>query len=262
MGKYSSRALVSFEDRCPLNCKHCYTYELDAPSTNHNIKNIVSKLSGADFDVLYISQRYENFYDEDQGYSLCKELFTKYHKDIFIITRSYLSDRMIRNLCDLNKEMQCHGNNLILAVSICATNSYTRTENPELCPTPAQRMMNLQRARIGGIRTILMLRPIFPETIIPVTECTTLVSDYSEYIDAVVTSGLIVTDGILKRLQLDRNLLSYLAEGDSSYLDNLRNKEVMYVDVEAELQEIASVCGSLGIPCFRHSMPALNAIVV
>ena len=261
MTKFNSRVLVSFEDKCPMNCKHCYTYELDSQPANHDTSAIVSKLSAKDFDIIYISQRYENFYDEDRGYALCNELFTKFHKDIFIITRSYLSDKMIQNLCSLNQQMRDEEKNLILAVSVCADRSYHLTENIEMCPTPVQRMHNLYRAHMYGIKTVLMLRPIFPNMIIPVSECTSLISQFSEYIDAVVTSGLIVTDGILERLQLDRHALSYLPHGDSSYLSNLRNKEVLYLDVEAELKEIERISSINKIPCFRHSMPALNAIV-
>lgn len=260
MTKYNSRALISFEGKCPMNCRHCYTYELDSQQTNYDIPTIISKLSPKNFDIIYISQRYENFYDQDCGYSLCNELFTQFHKDIFIITRSFLSDNMISNLCSLNKKMRSEGNNLILAVSVCADMSYTLTENANICPTPIQRMQNIQRAHLGGIKTVLMLRPIFPNTIIPVSECTSLISQFSAYIDAVVTSGLIVTDGILERLQLDKASLSFMSHGDSSYLADLKGKEVLYLDVETELQEVERCCTIAGIPCFRHSMPALNAI--
>lgn len=261
MAKYNSRALISFEGKCPMNCKHCFTYELDSSSTNYDIPTIMSNLSPKDCDIIYVSQRYENFFDENRGYSLCEALFTQFHKDIFIITRSFLSDNMIRNLCNLNQKMRSEGNNLIIAVSICADRSYKLTENEDICPTPIQRMQNLQRAHMGGIQTVLMLRPIFPNNIIPVSECTSLISQFSDYIDAVVTSGLIVTDGILERLQIDKKSLSYMPHGDSTYLANLKGKEIFYLDVEAELQEIERSCGIAGIPCFRHSMPALNSIV-
>lgn len=261
MSKYNKRALISFEDHCPMNCKHCYTYDLDSNPICHDIPTIISNLSPKDCDIIYVSQRYENFYDEDCGYSLCNALFSQYHKDIFIITRSYLSDKMIGNLCGLNEKMQGAGNSLILATSVCADTSYTRTENADICPTPIQRIQNLQRAHASGIKTILMLRPIFPNAIIPVSECTSLISQFSEYIDAVVTSGLIVTDRILENLNLDKNSLAYMPRGDSSYLADLKGKEILYLDVETELTEIEHSCSIAGIPCFRHSMPALNSIL-
>ena len=260
MAKYNSRALISFEGKCPMNCKHCFTYELDTQPPNDDIPTIISNLSPKDCDIIYVSQRYENFYDEDRGYSLCNELFAKLHKDIFIITRSFLSDNMLQKLCVLHQKMRSEGNNLFLAVSICADKSYTVTENEDICPTPSQRMQNLQRAHTCGIKTVLMLRPIFPNSIIPVSECTALISQFSKCIDAVVTSGLIVTDGILERLQIDKHTLSYMPDGDSSYLSNLKGKDILYLDVETELHEIERSCSIAGIPCFRHSMPALNSI--
>lgn len=260
MTKYNSRALISLEGNCPMNCKHCFTYELDSQPANDDILAIITNLSPKDCDIIYVSQRYENFYDEECGYTLCNELFSKYHKDIFIITRSYLSDNMIQNLCSLNQKMSSERKNLILAVSVCADRSYSITENQDVCPTPTQRMQNLQRVHAVGIKTVLMLRPIFPNSIIPVSECTSLIERFSKCVDAVVASGIIVTDGILKRLQIDKSSLQYMPHGDSSYLANLQGKEVLYVDVEEELIEIENCCANVGIPCYRHSMSALNAI--
>lgn len=258
--KYKSRALISFEGKCPMNCKHCYTYDLDLQMDDLDINTTVKKLTSESCDIIYVSQRYENFWDEDRGYLLCSELYSKYHKDIFIITRSYLSDDMIQKLCCLNDLMCREDNTLFLAVSVCADESYGITENPELCPTPIQRLSNLQRAHICGIKTVLMLRPIFPNEIIPVTECTSLISQFSKCIDAVVTSGLIATERILKRLQISKKDLSYLPSGDSTYLADLKADDVLYLDVEDELQEIERQCSIENIPCFRHSMPALNTI--
>lgn len=258
--KYQSRALISFEGKCPMNCKHCYTYDLDLQADNWDINSVVKKLEHQPCDIIYVSQRYENFCDENRGYLLCNELYNKYRKDIFIITRSYLSDDMIHKLRCLSDFMRNEGNTLYLAVSVCANESYAITENIELCPTPVQRLSNLQRAYEGGIKTILMLRPIFPNTIIPVAECTSLISQSAQYIDSVVASGLIATEGILKRLQIGKNELSYLPSGDSTYLADLKTETILYVDVEGELQEIERQCSINNIPCFRHSMPALNYI--
>ena len=29
INKYKTRQLISFDERCPMMCKHCYTYELE-----------------------------------------------------------------------------------------------------------------------------------------------------------------------------------------------------------------------------------------
>lgn len=258
--KYKSRALISFEGKCPMKCKHCYTYDLDFQEYNLDINSIVKKLETQSCDIFYVSQRYENFFDENSGYLLCNELYTKYHKDIFIITRSYLSDDMIHKLCCLSDLMRQKGNTLYLAVSVCANESYGITESIEICPTPIQRLSNLQRAHMGNIKTVLVVRPVFPNAVIPVAECASLISQFAKCIDSVVASGLIVTERILKQLQINKDALPYLPSGDSTYLADLRADEIRYVDVEDELQQIERQCSFENIPCFRHSMPALNYI--
>ena len=105
-----------------------------------------------------------------------------------------------------------------------------------------------------------MVRPVFPNHIVPVKEYLDLVSKCVGTVDAIVTSGLIVTDSILRRLGIQREALSYLASGDSAYLDDLNDDSISYVDVEAELREIENKCCELSIPVYRHTMPALNAI--
>lgn len=258
--KYQNRALVSFKGKCPMNCKHCYTFDLDDQEEISDVSEVVNANIPVDCDIIYVSQRYENFYDEEIGYDLCSSLYEKYHKDIFIITRSVLSDAMMQKLSDLNKQMAMKGHTLYLSVSICADASYAVTEDVKNCPTPSQRISNLQRAHMHGIRTVLMLRPIFPDKIIPISECLSFISQYAYCIDAVVTSGLIVTQNILKRLNLEQNELAYNSTGDSSYLADLQGKDIYYVDVEDELRQIESQCAMNHVPCFRHSMPALNFI--
>lgn len=253
--RYEKRLLVSFRGRCPMLCKHCYTYELPGRDEK-TIPEIVLEAANQIFDVIYVSQKYENFYDEKQGLSLCQELYAIYQKDILIITRSYLSDAIINQLGTLNKKMQSNGNQLYMAVSLCADQSYAVTESQMICPAPSRRLENLRRGRLQGVKTVLLLRPIFPDVVIPVKECIGLLEQAKHFVDAVVSSGLIVTDTILTRLGLERDMFSYLETGDSEYLSDLENPQ--YLDVDRELALIQKGCKDRKIPFFRHSMPALN----
>ena len=90
--RYQNRVLVSFDGICPMKCKHCYTYELNLASKNRSIDQIVLDLNDKKFDVIYLSQSYENFFDEKKGIELVRKLYDCYQKDIFIITSSYLTD--------------------------------------------------------------------------------------------------------------------------------------------------------------------------
>lgn len=258
MVKYNTRILTSFSGECPMNCKHCYTYELPAKTQNNSYRQIVDEISEKTFDIIYLSQSYENFFDEEKGICLCEELYKKYKKDLFIITRSSLSDKALERLKVLNQVMMSKGNNLFFAVSLCADQSYYLTEDEQMCPPPEKRLRNLEKMAAYGIRTILLLRPIFPDNIIPIDECIGLIEKSKNYIGAVVSSGLIVTDGILDKLSLDKECLRFLPSGKTEYLQDLDPDKAQYVDVEKELYTLESFCKQMEIPFFRHSLPALN----
>ena len=260
INKYKTRQLISFDERCPMMCKHCYTYELEEKAKKRTQKELVLSLQNKQFDIIYVSQSYENFFDEQAGLQLCSDLYHTYQKDLFVITRNHLSNKAIERLGALNREMQTQGNQLFLSVSVCADDSYGFTENVQLCPTPRQRLENLQRAFRQGIKTLLIVRPVFPNHIIPVAECLNLIELAQPYICAVISSGLIATDKILNKLGLNREAFRYLSNGDSDYLDNLPSEAALYVDVESELKKIERFCEQKNVRFFRHSMPALNAL--
>lgn len=253
--QYKKRVLVSFRERCPMHCKHCYTYDLDEREKK-TIPEIVEETGNETFDIIYLSQKCENFYDGEQGIALCQELYKRYQQDIFIITRSYLSDKIMERLGYLNQEMQLQGNQLYIAVSLCADRSYTITEDQTICPTPNQRLENLRRGQAYGMKTLLLLRPVFPNTVIPVKECIGILDQAKDFVNAVISSGLIVTDAILARLGLDGDRFTYQVDGESEYLSDLEGAR--YIDVERELDQIQKGCRDREIPFFRHSMPALN----
>lgn len=258
--KYNKRVLVSFDGECPMKCKHCYTYDLEFQESSRTIEQLVQSIEKRHFDIIYISQSYENFIDEKKGLKLCKKLYDTYHKDILIITRSILSDEVLLELKKLNEEMKKNGNQMFLAVSVCADESYGITEDILKCPEPRIRLNNLKKAYNYSIKTILMLRPIFPEKLIPVQECLELIKSSQNYINAVVSGGLIVTDTIIEALHIDMGCIQWSINGDSEYLKDLDKSKVKYIDVKNEMKEIEIYCQSISVPFFRHSMPALNYI--
>lgn len=257
---YKKRALISFDGKCPMNCKHCYTYELDKKDLGRTCEELARSIGNDTFDIIYVSQSYENFFDAAAGLKLCNLLYEKYQKDIFIITRSFLEDDTIQGLDKLNQIMRKKGNRLYFSVSLCADQSYALMEDAERCPAPDDRIRNLYRIHECGIPAILTLRPVMPDTFIPVKEYKGLIEKTKEYIDAVVASGLILTREIAERLGVKEDAFPFLESGDSDYLDNMDRSKVKYVDVEKELEELHSCCAESSIAFFRHSMPALNDI--
>ena len=258
--KYNNRVFISYDMACPMKCKHCYTYELKQRRKQRNVDELVESLADECFDIIYMSKSYENFYDEKKGLLLCEALWQRFHKDIFIITRRLLSNTIIEELAQLNREMRLKGNGLYLGVSASATKSGAFLESQEFCPTAMDRLYNLERAKALEIKTVLLLRPIFPDNIISVEEPLQLIEKSKDFVDAIISSGLIVTDKILNSLNLKQSNMKYLENGDSDYLADLESDSIRYVDVHNEIQKVKECCQNNKLPFFEHSMPALNSI--
>lgn len=253
-----TRTLVSFDDLCPYQCKHCYTLDIPRDSRNRTAAEIVQGLAGQKFDVVYVSQRRENFCDPMQGLALCESLFEEYGKDLFLITRNVFDEEAIGRLARLRDLMRSRGRSLAAAVSIFAMESYGVSENPYAVPSPQERIAGLKRLSQAGIHTMLLLRPVFPGHIVPVSELLRVIDECREHVQCVVSSGLAVNEPILWRLGLDPQALRY-AEG-AEYLDGAMEGSFKFLDVRRELEAVREHCLSAGIPFFSHSMPALNQI--
>ena len=97
---FRDRKIVSFSGYCPLNCKHCYTYELPLQNGKNDlgeIPDIVESLADADdFDVIYVSRSRENFIDETAGAKLLESLYEAYHKPMLVITRKDLRQHRMK----------------------------------------------------------------------------------------------------------------------------------------------------------------------
>lgn len=257
---YNKRIITSMGGRCPYQCKHCYAADMTVPDYKGNMKHSIESISETNADIIYVSQKTDPLCDVEIGVEYLQKLYDRYHKDILVITRSHLPGLAITALSDLNDTMVSNNNTLYVAESICATRSYVVTENKTRCPTPWERMKTIESLHTHRIKTLVFLRPVFPNSIIPITECHEVIESISTSVDAIVSSGLIVTPGILNRLNLKLTDLPLLERGDSEYLDDIPQSEIHYVNVEEELYQIEKRCDECGIPFFRHSIWALNYI--
>lgn len=265
MNNINKRALISFSGQCSLNCKHCYTYELNLSSQKSDekeIPEIINKLNASDeFDVIYLSKSRENFLDEQAGIELIDKLFHSFHKHIFVITRKVLSSNSIKTLSSLSRTMKDSGCSLIIAVSIPAGDSYGFTEDKDQIDSPQNRCEFIKDLHMAGIKTVFMARPIFPNKFVPTNEVVDLICDYSKHIDAVVASGIAINKPILDRLKLTEDDFEYLSGNNEEYLIGSEAKDIRYVDVSKELKVIEQSCIDKSLPFFTHSMHAINHIV-
>lgn len=261
------RKLISFSGLCPMNCKHCYMHELESSkecytSDISQIDDLIKELGNKDeYDIVYISRRRENFVDESAGIELAEGVYKACNKHILIITRSNLSDECIGRLQELSNNMKEKGHHLIVAVSIAADKSYGVLEDIERIPSPEARCDVLKRLHNAGILTIFMARPILPDRIIPVKEVIDLIHDNAEYLDAVVSSGIAVNDQILDRLGIKAEDLHYLPGNNQEYLIGSEAKNIKYVDVIKELDQIRVACDEVGRLFFDHSLKAVEYLI-
>lgn len=165
----------------------------------------------------------------------------------------------MRELDELSKEVNDAGKMMFVAVSINAIDSISICENPDLVATPMRRISFIKELSAIGLHPILMLRPVFPNEVIPMAECEKLIEATSNDVSCVVSSGLGVNDSILSRLGMKESDFSY--KENQEYLQGAIECEIKFVNVEKELAALHKKCTSLGIPMFEHSMPAINYVM-
>lgn len=155
--------------------------------------------------------------------------------------------------------MKKNGKIVVIAVSVFALQSASVSENLAKIPTPEDRINFLIDLKNKGLSVILMLRPVYPEKIIPINELKMLLEKCGNNI-CVVSSGLGINDDILLRINKNREDFLY-DENSNEYLNGAINCEIKFVDVKKELFKIEEKCRELSMPFFVHSMPALNYIL-
>jgi len=249
-----SRVLVSYDEYCPFECKHCYTYGINR-ETLRTVDEIVDGISDIPFDVVYVSQKNDNFAIPERGIQLCEKLFERYECNIFAITRNVLDDSYIARISDLASKMERHGKKFFFAVSIPALKSSSVTECVSKVPSPTERLDFMKRLYDKKVTTIALIRPLYPDTIVPLNEIYEIIDRCSKNVHCIVSGGLGVNDDVLMRLGMDATDFSYV---DKPYLQGAIDCDIKFIDVTLEMQALIEKCQSVGIPFFEHSMPALN----
>ena len=258
MKELKNRALVSFDGRCPYNCKHCYTYELEQTNGVRTIDEIVESIADQDFDVIYVSQKRENFVVPEEGLELCERLYQRYKCDIVAITRSVFDNLQLERLATLHRAMSLNGHWLFVAVSVPALQSAGLTEDLACIPSPFERISFIKRMYDKGLNSILVVRPLYPNQVIPIEEILQIITLCEKKVSCVLSSGLITNAPILRRLNVPDDLFEYRNDGVSDYLVGTIESDCKFIDVRKEIKTIANECAKQKLPFFEHSMPALN----
>lgn len=256
----SKRAFISFDDLCPYQCKHCYTLDIPRNSKNRTVNELVESLSSLEFDIVYVSQRRENFINPDNGITLCEKIFERYKCNIFIITRNTFNKDHLERLHRLKKQMVVEGKYLFIGVSVFATHSYKLSENPGCVPSPYERISFLKTLSDEGFYTVTLIRPIFPDNIIPIQELYEIVDGCKNNLhNCVVSSGLAVNKNILWRLGINESNLAYAS--NVRYLEGAMEGHLDFVNVSRELNQLNEYCVDHNVFFFDHTLSALNHLI-
>ena len=252
------REFVSFGGVCPFGCNHCYTfsteYQHDVPT---NIRGIVNSLSGKEFEIVYVSGHIENFVNPDDGLGLCEAVFNEYNVDILLTTRAIFNDAQHLRLEKLFSKMKSKGRDLFVCSSIPATDSYKKLEPNSLVPLPSERMGFLKRVFSMGAFTILTIRPLCPNEFIPINEPLEIVDKCHTFSSAILSSGIVVEETVLKRLQ---TFPDFNSNGKEPLMTCLENEDLLveYVNVEKEWKTIEGHCNTYGKKLFNSSLSAIE----
>lgn len=260
MDEINRRALISFDSECPYRCKHCFSYEIPR-SQSRSLDQIVDSLAGETFDIVYISQKTENFVLPANGLELAQKVFNTYNCNIIIITRTVFGDEDLLQLVALHKKMQAAGKMLFVGISVIGLESSAISERLDIIPQPIARLDFAKALYCLGIPSLLMIRPLFPDAIIPSSEIEQIVDYVADNISCILTGPLMVNDSILDRLSINHDDLKYVLGGESEYLNGAMEKSVEFVDVLSEIEHLRNYCIKKNVPFFTHSMPALNYLL-
>lgn len=258
MLQHKHRTFISFDGACPFRCKHCYTYSINNNEQQRSIEEILDDIENEEFDIIYISQKNENFSNPNKGIELCEKAYERYHKDIIIITRSVFDDSQMNRLYVLHNQMKKERRNLIVAVSFISLNRANVSERLDIIPSPEQRIDFLCKLYNLNIPNFALIRPLFPQAIIPIDDIYGLIDRCKDYVDCIVTSELGVNSDIESRLGINFN--SFCSYKSSQYLNGAINEELRFLKLDDELKLISEKCRDSKIMFFTHSMQAINFI--
>lgn len=252
------RQFISFSGKCPYACNHCYTFSngYNTYDSGASVKEIINYLKSKRFDIVYISGHKENFVDAGQGIELCEELFYNFHTDLMITTRSVFTKEQLSRLEKLNILMKAEQKMLFFCASIPALESYYKLESNPQIPLPYLRIENLKSVYERGILTFLTLRPLCPDSYIPIEEIINIINLCKNHTSIVLSSGIVINAEILNKLN---GFPEIFESQDKPLMPCLKNDLSMkYVNVEKELAFIKRKCLELKLPFFEHSLPAIH----
>ena len=224
---------------CPIGCRYCFVSGCFKNFSGHgrdewgrylDIKYYrsrgVAELSGKRVVIGSVTDPYNPCEAE---YHKTREILEDLPSDVFL-TIWTKSDLILNDLPFLSRFP-----NLVVGVSICSLDAAFNTYMEPGAPSAERRLELLKKLHDAGIRTSLVISPIFPY----ITDVEALLDAAGDSIDSVRFENLKLRDSALKKRILDYVRSSY-PQYYADYLDFYqRKKEARYWEVfGSELVEI------------------------
>lgn len=254
---HKERAFISYDGKCPFRCKHCYTVSLDS-NPNRTVDEILNDIKFEKFDIIYVSQKNENFVNPSDGLLLCEKAFDYYNTNLVIITRNVFDEECLNRLFNLHTKMNLKGRKIIVGVSFVSLNNSEISERLDIIPSPQSRISFLKKLHSLDIPCFALIRPVFPKELIPLDDIENLIDECKKFVNCIVASELAVNSIIEKNLGICFN--SYCCFKSSEYLNGAINTDLKFLQLDEEMRFIAQKCKSDNIHFFTHSMQAINYI--
>lgn len=248
--------------RCRLNCRHCYIFAggfVFLPPTSP--RKLVDEIARLDPQpkAVYLSGDIEPFLAADEALEFLQAASETLNVHLMFTTRLALDETTVSALDGIRAMQGTRDRLLIGSVSIPALESYDRIERPALVPSPSSRLDLVRRLSRRGIPVMVSIRPLLPESLVPMSEYRLLLAAIRDADAVCALSSPLFFDrsGVIER-RLGLSNLPALASGDMEFLD----QPVKWLEhLDADRARMLSTIGdSLGIPVFLRSMPALEQL--
>lgn len=158
------RVLTYSQLRCPLDCLYCFSDDLnfnqreDMAYLSENQLQLFQELP-AEIKMIMLGCDTEFFQPKAKALEILNEL-SSFHRDISVVTKMSLSDKVVANLGDVEGKLRQHDNFLSFSESLTSLNSAKQWE-PK-APEPTRRIETLKKVYQAGIKTFVAIRPLIP----------------------------------------------------------------------------------------------------
>lgn len=200
---YERRVHISLEasPECRNGCVYCYSPYVSPvnrfPSTDHMMQAL--KHDKDRYDMIGQGCEQELFTDQARAIEIMN-MWASLGKIILFSTKTKLTDGTIEALKHVDGRLKNQGSYLFAQVSMVS--GITRRDLEPCAPSVEDRIDTLERLSAAGIYTSAYIKPLLPETIVPMHEIMEIVDKTAGFADCYVIGSFYFEPHILRNMRL------------------------------------------------------------